>query len=130
MIKVFVTISVEGPKNTVDVRDETLIIDKLSPPPNGIALPTPGLWTSHTKWLGRTLSGKYYLRNYHLEKFGPSRGNSLADPVGWFLDSPNLDDPFMILSNFDEGKGIGVLLRTDPDLPPLAKQSVHWEMWR
>ena len=113
--------------NMVVTRVERLIIDKQSSLPRGLGPPSAGHWTSHSKYLGQYTGGKYLLRNWHLEQFGPSRGGSLADPVGWFIDSNNWDAPFLILSNFDQRKGIGKLLRISyPDLPSLASDTVDW----
>jgi hypothetical protein len=133
MITVVVEISITG---SVLLKEEKLIIDKLSSLPKGAGPPSVGRWTSHSKYLGRTLSGNYLLRNYHLETFGPDRGGSLADPVGWFVDSDDWKDPFLILSNFDKVNEnvvafppttrFGKLRLRDPDLPPQDKEYVHW----
>src|SRR5262245_765815 len=123
MIIVEVQIWINGAKGSVVPLQETLFIDKLSSLPAGAGPPNVGRWTSHSKYLGRTLSGNYLLRNYHLETFGPDRGGSLADPVGWFVDSADWKAPFLILSNFDKASEIGKLLLRDPDL---AKEYVHW----
>jgi hypothetical protein len=126
VITVVVQISINGPYGAVLSMAETLMIDKLSSLPTGVGPPNVGRWTSHSKYLGRTLSGNYLLRNYHLETFGPGRGGSLADPVGWFVDSFNWEAPFLILSNFDKAEGIGKLQILDQDLPSQAKEYVHW----
>jgi hypothetical protein len=127
-VKVIVSHSRKSADGKVTLIDSTLIIDKLSSLPNGKEKAVVGKWTSHGKYLGRRESGNYRLWNWHLEKFGPDRGGSLADPVGWFVDSANWDEPFLLLSNFDQGKGIGKLL-IDTDPPTLEKQSVHWQFF-
>jgi hypothetical protein len=125
---IYIEISVNMPYGAVVSRWEALIIDKLSSLPKGGGSANVGRWTSHSRYLGRTLSGNYLLRNWHLETYGPDRGGSLADPVGWFIDSNDWDDPFLLLSNFDQTDGIGKLRREpdDPNLPSVAKAMVNW----
>ena len=125
MISVVVQVSVNS---AVPMRDETLIIEKVATLSQGNAAPNLGRWTSHSRYLGRTMSGNYMLRNWNLENFGP--GVSLADPVALFLDSPDMQNPFLLLSNFDTGDGIGKLYVRDPDVPEQTKEYVHWTMWR
>ena len=126
MITVVIQIPINGPDGAVYPIAEKLIIDKLSSLPKGQGPPSPGRWTSHSKYLGRTLSGNYLLRNWNLENFGPDRGGSLADPVGWFVDSVNWDAPFLILSNFDKTDGLVAKLQIlDPDLPSKATGFAH-----
>jgi hypothetical protein len=124
-IKILVRIWINSYRGALPIT-ETLIIDKLSLLSKGAGPPSVGRWTSRSKYLGRTSSGNYLLRNWHLEKFGPGRGGSLADPVGWFVDSANWEAPFLILSNFDKAKGIGRLQILDPALPSQGKEYVEW----
>ena len=131
MINIFVAIKVRFENNVVIPRFETLIIDTLAPQVSKGKL-IFGRWSSHSKYLGRRLTGSYYLRDWNLETFGP--GVSFADPVGFFLDSVNSDDPFMTLGNFQPpqlAEGYGKLLRVDlegTDLPMVDEYAeyVRW----
>jgi hypothetical protein len=128
VITVMIQFEINGPDGNPFPMWEKLIIDKLSSLPKGQGPPSPGRWTSHTKYLGREPSGNYVLRNFHLETFGPKRGGSLADPVGWFVDSVNWDAPFLILSNFDKTEGYATLYTIrDPDMAARrTKGAAHW----
>jgi hypothetical protein len=129
MIKIWVVIKVRLENNLLLQRYETLVIDRLAPQVSKEKL-FFGRWTSHSKYLGRTLSGNYYLRDWHLENVGP--GISFADPVGFFLDSVNTDAAFLTLGNFLPLKlasGYGDLLGLDlegTDLPMVDELRVRW----
>lgn len=119
---------------------EQLIIDKPSSLPQGEGPPVLGHWTSHSKYLGRTLSGSYLLRkplalrrasvndlafegsDGVLKTWAPDDSGSLD---GWFFDSVNQEDPFLILNNFNTARGKGELHVRNPDLPD-ARGWVHW----
>jgi hypothetical protein len=91
---------------------ELLIIDEPSVLPQGKGPVSLGRWTSHSKYLGRYTSGKYVLRNLtrerrEFERHGLNPDHYAWDPVGWFVDSPDWEKPFLILKNFNDAKGIG-----------------------
>jgi hypothetical protein len=88
---------------------ESLILDTLAPythfpkaghhgfkPPAGT---TFGRWTSRSQYLGKEVSGKYYVTR--IESFDEGRWKELGNPVGLFFDSISQDDPFLTLYYFD-----------------------------
>ncbi len=101
---------------------ETLKLDSLAPLSS---IQTSGRWTSKSKFIGHTLSGKYYVRSSQSQQsniYWVDDGHgglkrvqvSNSRPTGIFLDN-NPTFPFMVLDNFLpqqlERHGYGNLVR-------------------
>jgi hypothetical protein len=57
-----------------------------------------GVWNSVSKYIGKEISGKYYVT--HIDFPEPGRWVELENPVGLFFDSSSQDEPFLTLYGF------------------------------
>ena len=65
------------------------------PPANTIF----GHWSSHSHYIGKEISGKYYVTRINFPN--PGKYADIGNPVGLFFDSTSDSEPFLTLYHFD-----------------------------